>query len=85
MLIVDDIEVASFADDKRPYVSGKDIEELIQSLEETSKILFNRFLDKLMESNVNKCHFLVSTSNKVNIRINNHDISNSKHRKNVRG
>ena len=31
-----------------------------------------------MKSNANKCHFMVSTSNKVNIRIGKFNISNSK-------
>ena len=50
----------------------------MQSLEETSKILFKWFLDNLMNGNADKSNLLVSTSTKVNIRIDNFDISNSK-------
>ena len=71
-------EIASYAYDKTPYVSGKDIEEVIQSLEEASKILLKWFSDNLMKSNANKCHLLVSTGNNVNIRIDNFDICNSR-------
>ena len=77
-LTVDDIETASYADDNPPYLSAKYIEEVIKSLEEASKILSEWLLDNLMKSNANKCHLLISTSNKVNIKIGNFDISNSK-------
>ena len=54
---------------------------MIQSLEEASKVLFKWFLDNAMKSNADKCHLLVSTSNKVNIRIDNFDISTSRREK----
>ena len=53
----------------------KGIEGGIQSLEEASKIVFKWFSDNLMKSNSNKCDFLASPSNKVNIRIDNFGIS----------
>ena len=52
-------------------VVAKDIEKVIKSLEESSNILFEWFSNNLMKSNAVKCHLLVSTSNKVNIRIDN--------------
>ena len=70
--IADDFEIASYIEDNIPYISGKDIEEIKQSLEEASRDLALKwFLDSLMKSNVDKCHLLVSTNNKVNIRIDN--------------
>ena len=51
---------------------------VIQSLEEVSKVLFKWFADNLMKSNADKCYLLVNTSDKVNIRIGNIDICNSK-------
>ena len=57
--IVDDI-IASYAEDNTPYVSGKDIEEIIHYLEESSKILFKSFLDNLLKSNADSSHLLVS-------------------------
>ena len=65
--IVDDIEIASYADDSTPYVISKDIEEVIQSLGETSKILFKYFSNNLMKISADKCHLLVSRSNKVEV------------------
>ena len=67
--IVDDIELASYSDNNTPSVRGKCIEEVIQSLEETSNVLFKWFLDNLMKINAGKRHLVVSTSHKVNIRI----------------
>ena len=54
---------------------------MIQSVEEASKVLLKWFLDNLMKSNADKCHLLVSTSNKVNIRIDHFDISTSRREK----
>lgn len=45
-LTVDDIEIASYTDDSVPYVSIEYI-EVIQSLEEDSKILFKWIADNL--------------------------------------
>ena len=65
-------------DENTPCVSGKDIEEVIKSLEEASEVLFKWVADNLLKSNANKCHLLVNTSYKVNIRIKNIDICNGK-------
>ena len=80
-LNVDDIKTDSYEHDYKTYVSGKDIEKVIQSLEKTSKIVFKWFSDNLVKSNAGKCHLLESTSNKINIRTDNFDISNSKREK----
>ena len=55
--------------------ADKGIEEGIQPLEDASKIVFKWFSGNLMKSNANKCDFLASTNNKINIRIDNFDIS----------
>ena len=64
--------------DYKTYVRGKDTEKTIQFLEKTSKIVFKWFSDNLLESNADKCHLLESTSNKINIKTDNFDISISK-------
>ena len=60
------------------YVGGKDKVEVKQSLEETSKSLPKSFEDNLMRSNVNKCHSLVNTSDKVIITKDNINICDRK-------
>ena len=78
LFITDYFKFASYVDEDTPYVSHKDKEEVTQSLEKASKVLFKWFSDNLMEGNADKCHLLVNTSYEVNIRINNIDIYNRK-------
>ena len=46
-----DTDFASYADDNTPYVVGKDINEIIQSLEDGSLKLFQWFKDNQMKAN----------------------------------
>ena len=66
--IIEDTDIASYADDNTPYVSADKIDGVIKSLEEASKILFKWFNDNLMKINSGKCHSLVSTNNNVKIK-----------------
>ena len=66
--IIEDTDIASYADDNTPYVSADKIDGVIKSLEEASKILFKWFNDSLMKINADKCHLLVSTNNTVKIK-----------------
>ena len=79
--IIEDTEIASYADDNTPYVIADNIDGVIKSLEEASEILFKWFNDNLMKINADKCHLLVSTNNTVKIKIGNFDITNSKSEK----
>ena len=73
-LILNNVDVASYADDNTPYVIADDINGVITSLEKTSKALFEWFENNLLKSNANKCHLLVSSSDAVNLRISEYDI-----------
>ena len=73
--------IANYADDNTPYATANDIDSLIASLEEVSKSLFTWFDNNLMKSNADKCHLLVSSNEKVTIKIINHDIANTKREK----
>ena len=75
--IVKNIEIASYTDDKTPYISGNNINEVILFLEKATDTLFKWFSDKIMKSNADICHLLVSTNNAINIKIGNIDINNS--------
>ena len=79
--IIEDTDIASYADDNTPYVIADNIDGVIKSLEEASEILFKWFNDNLMKINADKCHLLVSTNNTVKIKIANFDITNSKSEK----
>ena len=76
--IIEDTEIASYADDNTLYVISNNIDGIIKLLEEASEILFKWFNDDLMQINSDKCHLLVSSNNTVKIKIGYFDITNSK-------
>ena len=75
--IMDDISFASYADDNTPYTVGNDMEDVIFKLQNSAKILFQWFMDKQTKSNPDKCHFVCSTNDTVNLIIDNQIIDNS--------
>ena len=79
--IVNSTDIANYADDNTPYATANDIDSLIASLEEASKSLFTWFDNNLMKSNADKCHLLVSSNEKVTIKIGSHEIANTKREK----
>ena len=72
-----DIDIANFADDNTPYLSAKNVEDVIGPLERASVSLFKWFENNLLKGNADKCNFLVSTSQKVSLNVNNFEIKNS--------
>ena len=48
-LIIDDIDFTSYADDT-PYAIGNDMEDVIFKLQNSSKILFQWFMDNQMKA-----------------------------------
>ena len=79
--IVYNTDIANYTDDNTPYATANDIDSLIVSLEEASKFLFTWFDNNLMKSNADKCHLLVSSNEKVTIKIGSHEIANTKREK----
>ena len=49
--IIEDTEIAGYANDNTPYVIADNIDGIIKSSEETSEILFRWFNDNLMKIN----------------------------------
>ena len=66
-LIMNNIELASYADDNTPYAVGNNIEELIVKLQNASKTPFRWFSINQMKSNPDKCNCICSTSKKVSL------------------
>ena len=66
--IIEDLDIASYADDNTPYVSANIIDGFAKSLEEASTELFKWSTDNLMKRYAKKCHLLVNTNNTVEIR-----------------
>ena len=76
-LIHSDIDIANFADDNTPYLSAKNVEDVIESLERASVSLFRWLENNLLKGNVDKCHFFVSTSQEVSLNVNTFKIKSS--------
>ena len=79
--IVNSTDIANFANDNTLYATANDIDSLVASLEEASKSLFTWFDNNLMKSNADKCRLLVSSNEKVAIKIGSHEIANTKREK----
>ena len=75
------MDIANYADDNKPYATANDIDSLIASLVEASKYLFTWFGNNLLKINAEKCHLLVSSNEKVTIKIGSHEIGNTKREK----
>ena len=76
-LLVCNIDVASYADDTTPYVTGDNIESTVRQLEQAAKLLFQWFSDNQMKGNEDKCHVLISTKENVCVNIGTTQITNS--------
>ena len=75
--IINETDFASYADDNTPYVVGNNIEDVIIKLQNASLTLFQWFYDNQMKANPDKCHFICSTEDKVNLIVDNQNICNS--------
>ena len=71
------VDFASYADDNTIYDAGDSIDEVVFSLQESSKKLFKWFTDNQMKTNENKCHLIVSTNELTEIQIGDFSIKNS--------
>ena len=69
-LIHSDIDIVNFADHNTPYLSAKNVEDVIESLERASVSLSRWFENNLLKGNSDKCYFLVSTSQEVSLNVN---------------
>ena len=63
--IMENIDIASYADDNTSHTTGNAIEEVIQKLENAAKTLFQWFSGNQMKANPDKCHFLCNSNNNV--------------------
>ena len=57
--VVNDIDIASNADDNTPYLVADNVHDLTKSLEQASNTLLELFQKNLMNSNAGKHHLLV--------------------------
>ena len=71
---LDNTEFTNYADDITPYAISGNTDDLISSLEKSSKELLKWFDDNLMESNPDKCHLLVSSCEKIRMEVDDFEI-----------
>ena len=83
--VVNSTDIANCADDDRPYVTANDIYSLIALLEEAWKSLFTWFDNNVMKRNVYKCNLLVSSNEKVTIKVDSHEIAANTKREKLSG
>ena len=80
-VIMDQHDIANYVDDNTPYVSGKNIDEVVKSLEKTSRLTFKWFSDNQFQGNISKCHVLLSTDQQVHVNLTTAQIKNSQYEK----
>ena len=68
-LIVDDIDIANYADDNTIYKEHENIDDLITSLQDAAAKLFKWFSDNQMKGNTDKCYLLLSKDESSEIHI----------------
>ena len=59
-LIVNDVDIAIYADDSTIYKEYGNIDNLILSLQDAAASLFRRFSDNQIKESKNKCHLLMN-------------------------
>ena len=74
---MNDVELASYADDNTPFFVGGDLSDVILKLQNASKKLFKWFSDNQTKVDPGKCHFICSSSVKTSIMIENEEIRSS--------
>ena len=57
-------DIANYADDNTPYASGRNIEDIVESLE----VIFQWFRDNQFQGNACKCHVLLSNDKQVHVK-----------------
>ena len=68
-LVVQNVDFSGYADDDTIYDAGANIDEVLFSLQESSKKHFKWFADNQMKTNEDKCHLTVSTDKLTQIQI----------------
>ena len=75
--VMQNVDFVSYADDNTIYDVGDNIDEVIYSLQESSKKLFKWFADNQMKATEDKCQLIVSTNEFTEIQIGDFSIKSS--------
>ena len=74
---VNDIDIASYADDNTPYMIADNVDDLITSLVQTSNGITECFKNNFLKSNADKCYLLISTNDRVSMNVDGFKIDKS--------
>ena len=80
-MFADNIDIASYADDTTPYVSGVTLDSTVKSLEKIADLLFTWFNYNRMKGNEDKCNVILTSQDNVHVNIRTAQIENSKSQK----
>ena len=75
--IIEDCDIADYADDNTPYLSGKNVEEVLNGLENVSSNLSQWFTENELKGNASKCHLPISSRKNVHANIRTLQMKNS--------
>ena len=81
---MDQTDFVSYADYNAPYITANSIDEIIQSPEHDSMMLFKWFSDNQMIASMSQCHLLLNKKDEVTKRIRDAEIKNSEYEKLLR-
>lgn len=81
---MEDCHIENYADDNLVYSSGKNVEEVLNTLENVSSNLLQWFADKESERNPSKCYLLIRSGKNVHINIGTSHIKNSSYERLLR-
>ena len=70
--IIEDCDI----EDNTPYLSGKNVEEVLNGLENVSSNLFQWFTENELKGNASKCHLLIRSGENVHVNIGTSQIKN---------
>ena len=80
-IMIHDINIANYADDNTPFVSGDAPLNVITSLENAAEKLFEWFTNNHMKANHDKCHLLMSSLTPISIKVKDYIIKISDNKK----
>ena len=75
--ITKDCDIANYEDHNTPYLSGKNVEDILNGLENVSSNLSQWFTENELKENVSKCHLLLSSGENAHVNIGTSQIKNS--------
>ena len=75
--ITEDCDIANYADGNTPNLSEKNVEEVLNGLENASSNLFQWFTENELKGNTSKIYLLISSGENVHVNIGTSQIKSS--------